>query len=103
MAINGDPREAGAAFAAVMAASLANGGSFDDIMPGIEYFAELKEPGTSWHPVDESTVLSGETPINLDWTYNWPGLETKLKRRASPPRSSSRVTACTARTTPRAW
>ena len=40
--INGDPREAGAAFAAVMAASLANGGSFDDIMPGIQYFAELK-------------------------------------------------------------
>ena len=30
-------------------------------------------------PLDESTVLSGETPINLDWTYNWPGLETKLE------------------------
>ena len=33
------------AFAAVMAASLANGGSADDIMPGIEFFAELKESG----------------------------------------------------------
>jgi putative spermidine/putrescine transport system substrate-binding protein len=80
VAINGDPREAGAAFAAVMAASLANGGSFDDIMPGIEYFAELKELGNLMDiPLDESTVLSGETPINLDWTYNWPGLETKLE------------------------
>ena len=80
VAINGDPREAGAAFAAVMAASLANGGSFDDIMPGIEYFAELKEAGNLMDiPLDESTVLSGETPINLDWTYNWPGLETKLE------------------------
>ena len=80
VAINGDPREAGAAFAAVMAASLANGGSFDDIMPGIEYFAELKESGNLIDkPLDESTVLSGETPINLDWTYNWPGLETKLE------------------------
>jgi putative spermidine/putrescine transport system substrate-binding protein len=80
VAINGDPREAGAAFAAVMAASLANGGSFDDIMPGIEYFAELKELGNLMDiPLDESTVLSGETPINLDWTYNWPGLQTKLE------------------------
>ncbi len=32
-----------------MAASLANGGSFDDIMPGIQYFADLKAAG---HPVD---------------------------------------------------
>ena len=80
VAINGDPREAGAAFAAVMAASLANGGSFDDIMPGIEYFAELKESGNLIDkPLDESTVLSGETPINLDWTYNWPGLQPKLE------------------------
>jgi putative spermidine/putrescine transport system substrate-binding protein len=80
VAINGDPREAGAAFAAVMAASLANGGSFDDIMPGIEYFAELKQSGNLLDkPLDEATVLSGETPINLDWTYNWPGLQPKLE------------------------
>ena len=45
VSLNGDPREAGAAFAAVMAASLANGGSFDDIMPGIQYFADLKASG----------------------------------------------------------
>src|SRR5690606_38590118 len=45
VAINGGPREAGAAFATVMAASIANGGSFDDIMPGIEFFAELKAKG----------------------------------------------------------
>src|SRR6266508_1549012 len=45
VALNGDPRTAGAAFAAVMAAALANGGSFDDIMPGVEYFAELKSSG----------------------------------------------------------
>jgi putative spermidine/putrescine transport system substrate-binding protein len=80
VAINGDPREAGAAFAAVMAASLANGGSFDDIMPGIEYFAELKQSGNLLDkPLDEATILSGETPINLDWTYNWPGLQPKLE------------------------
>ncbi|HET9601433.1 MAG TPA: extracellular solute-binding protein [Acidimicrobiales bacterium] len=80
VSLNGDPREAGAAFAAVMAASLANGGSFDDIMPGIQYFADLKASG-NLIPValTEATILSGETPINLDWTYNWPGLQPKLE------------------------
>lgn len=78
--INGDPREAGAAFAAVMAASLANGGSFDDIMPGIEYFAELKKLGNlQTIDVTEAAVLSGEVPIALDWTYNFPGLTPALE------------------------
>jgi putative spermidine/putrescine transport system substrate-binding protein len=74
--LNGDPREAGAAFAAVMAASLANGGSFDDILPGIEYFAGLKESGNLQAiDVTEATLVSGEVPIALDWTYNFPALE----------------------------
>jgi putative spermidine/putrescine transport system substrate-binding protein len=75
VSLNGDPREAGAAFSGVWAAALANGGSFDDIMPGIEYFAELKANGIlSPVAVDPSTILSGETPIVLDWTYTFPGL-----------------------------
>lgn len=77
--INGDPREAGAAFAAVVAAALANGGSFDDVMPGIEYFAELKKLGNlQTIDVTEAAVLSGEVPIALDWTYNFPGLKPAL-------------------------
>lgn len=79
VALNGDPREAGAAFAAVMAASVANGGSFDDILPGIEYFAELKSLGNlAGTDVTEATVISGETPVWLDWTYNYPGLAPTL-------------------------
>lgn len=75
VALNGDPRESGAAFAAVMAASIANGGSADDIMPGIEFFAELKESGNlGGTDVTKETVLSGETPIAIDWSYNLPGL-----------------------------
>lgn len=78
--INGDPREAGAAFAAVVAAALANGGSFDDVMPGIEYFAELKRLGNlQTIDVTEAAVLSGEVPIALDWTYNFPGLRPALE------------------------
>jgi putative spermidine/putrescine transport system substrate-binding protein len=78
--INGDPREAGAAFAAVMAASLANGGSFDDIMPGLKFFSELKKAGNLQQiDVTEAAVLSGDVPIALDWTYNFPALQTALQ------------------------
>ncbi|MCF8538285.1 MAG: ABC transporter substrate-binding protein, partial [Candidatus Nanopelagicales bacterium] len=77
--LNGDPREAGAAFAAVVAASLANGGSYDDLMPGIEYFAELKKAGNlQTIDVTEAALLSGEVPIALDWTYNFPGIQAQL-------------------------
>jgi putative spermidine/putrescine transport system substrate-binding protein len=77
--INGDPREAGAAFAAVMAASLANGGSFDDIMPGIKFMADLKKAGNLQQiDVTEAAVLSGDVPIALDWTYNFPALQAAL-------------------------
>ena len=80
VSLNGDPRESGAAFAAVMAAAIANGGSFDDILPGIEYFAELKRSGNlSAADVTAASVISGETPLVLDWTYNYPGLATVLE------------------------
>lgn len=77
--LNGDPREAGAAFAAVVAAALANGGSYDDIMPGIQYFADLKSSGNlQVIDVTEAALLSGDVPIALDWSYNFPGLQAKL-------------------------
>ena len=80
VALNGDPRESGSGFAGVMAASIANGGSADDILPGIKFFAELKKSGNlAASDVTPATVLSGETPIAIDWSYNLPGLQTKLK------------------------
>lgn len=80
VALNGDPRESGAAFAAVMAASLANGGSADDIMPGIQFFADLKASGNlGGTDVTKETVLTGETPIGIDWSYNVPGLAAELE------------------------
>ena len=80
IALNGDPRKTGAGLAAVMAASLANGGSFDDIMPGIKFFSELKKSGNLLlTDVNETTMISGETPIVLDWTYNFPSLKPKMK------------------------
>jgi putative spermidine/putrescine transport system substrate-binding protein len=80
VALNGDPRESGAAFAAVMAASFANGGSADDIQPGIDFFAELKSIGNLGSTdVTKETVLTGETPIAIDWSYNVPGLAAELE------------------------
>jgi putative spermidine/putrescine transport system substrate-binding protein len=80
IALNGDPRTSGSAFAAVMAASLANGGSPDDIMPGIQFFADLKASGNLIPTeVTQATVISGETPIALDWSYNYPGLKKALE------------------------
>ena len=54
----------------VHAAAEANGGSFDDIEPGIEFFGELSEKG-NLIPVeaDAGTVETGETPIVIDWDY----------------------------------
>ena len=58
VALNGDPRKAGAGFAAVVAAALANGGSFDDIMPGIQFFADLKKSGNLiLIDVNETTMI----------------------------------------------
>lgn len=70
VALNGDPTKANAAFSAVWAAALANGGSLGDIHPGIAFFAKLKQAGV-YVPVQASaaTVASGETPIVLDWDY----------------------------------
>jgi putative spermidine/putrescine transport system substrate-binding protein len=70
VAINGNPTQAGAAFAAVYAAALANGGSFDDIKPGVDYFSQLKKAG-NFVPVTGSpaTVQSGQTPILIWWDY----------------------------------
>jgi putative spermidine/putrescine transport system substrate-binding protein len=43
VAINNDPTSASAAFYAVWAAAIANGGSFSNIQPGITFFANLNK------------------------------------------------------------
>jgi putative spermidine/putrescine transport system substrate-binding protein len=70
VALNGNPTTAGSGVAGVFAASLANGGSLNDVSPGIDWFAKLKAAG-NWIPVDASpqTVASGQTPIVIDWDY----------------------------------
>lgn len=71
VALNGDPTQAGAAAAAVNLVALQNGGSADDIQPGIDWFAELHDAG-NFLPLDPTpaTIASGETPVVFDWSYN---------------------------------
>lgn len=70
VALNGDPTQAGAAFSGVMMAALSQGGSPDDIAPGVEFFRKLNEAG-NFLPVDPTpaTIESGQTPVVIDWDY----------------------------------
>ncbi|HYO05317.1 MAG TPA: extracellular solute-binding protein [Mycobacterium sp.] len=70
VALNGDPTQAGAAFSGVMMVALSQGGSPDDIAPGVTFFGKLKEAG-NFLPVDPTpaTIESGQTPVVVDWDY----------------------------------
>lgn len=71
VAINGDPTQAGAAFAAVGLATVQAGGTLDDFQKGIDFFQKLNKAG-NFLPLDptDATVASGETPVVFDWSYN---------------------------------
>ncbi|KIZ16510.1 ABC transporter substrate-binding protein [Streptomyces natalensis] len=70
VALTGSPAKSGSAFGAVYAAALASGGSFDDIQPGIDFFAKLKKIG-NYTSVESTpaTIEKGEAPISIDWDY----------------------------------
>ncbi|WP_406139499.1 ABC transporter substrate-binding protein [Streptomyces sp. NBC_01089] len=80
VALNGNPGESSSALAAVFAASLANGGSLDDVQPGLDFFKELKKKG-NYVPAESTlaTIQKGETPISIDWDYLNLGYAAKLK------------------------
>ncbi len=70
IALNGSPLSAGAAIGAVFAAALAHGGSFDNVLPGVEFFAELAKIG-NFNPAKglAASLVAGQTPITIDWDY----------------------------------
>lgn len=70
VAINGDPTQAGAAFAAVGLATVQSDGTLDDFQPGIDFFSEMQKAGNLLKvDVTTATVASGETPVVFDWDY----------------------------------
>lgn len=88
VAMSGDPRTVGAtglssaeAFGAVWAAALANGGSLDDIGPGITYFADLAKAGI-FDPKTlaiAETIASGGSVISLMLSYEVDRARAKIK------------------------
>jgi putative spermidine/putrescine transport system substrate-binding protein len=85
VSLNGNPTKAAAAFSGVWAASLANGGSLDDIGKGIDFFVQLKKAG-NFNPVEvtPATVQSGETPLSIDWDYANAGQVSALQKAGVP-------------------
>lgn len=71
VALNGDPTQAGAAFAAVGLATVQSGGTLDDFQAGVDFFEQLNDAG-NFVPVDATpaTIASGETKVVFDWSYN---------------------------------
>ncbi|MCW0214762.1 MAG: extracellular solute-binding protein [Pseudonocardia sp.] len=70
VALNGDPTQAASAFASVWAGALANGGSLDDITPGVNFWGGVAKSGNLLKvDPNSATIQSGQTPIVLDWDY----------------------------------
>jgi putative spermidine/putrescine transport system substrate-binding protein len=71
VALTGDPRSSNQAAQSVFAAALANGGSLDNVQPGLDFFKKMNDAG-NFVPViaKVGTVAQGATPIVLAWDYN---------------------------------
>ena len=71
VAIKGDPTQANEAASAVYLAALQNKGTAADIQPGIDFFQKLKQAGNFQAVTPtQATVVSGETPVVIQWSYN---------------------------------
>ena len=71
IALSGDPRTSNQAIQAVYAASLANGGSLDNIQPGLDFFAQLNTAGNLIPLIaNNGLVAKGEIPVRITWDYN---------------------------------
>ncbi|TXN31149.1 ABC transporter substrate-binding protein [Lacisediminihabitans profunda] len=71
VAIKGDPTQANEAASAVYLAALQNKGGASNIQPGVDFFAKLKKAGNFLAVTPtQATVVSGETPVVIQWSFN---------------------------------
>jgi putative spermidine/putrescine transport system substrate-binding protein len=84
VALNGNPTQAGAAFSGFVMVALANGGSPDNLQPGIDFFQKMKEAGT-FIPLDPTpaTIASGQTGVVIDWSYNQLAAAAELEKQSA--------------------
>jgi putative spermidine/putrescine transport system substrate-binding protein len=70
VALAGDPLNSNQAIQSVEASSLANGGSLDNAQPGLDFFKQLVTAGNFVPTVaKQGSLVSGETPIVITWSY----------------------------------
>src|SRR5438093_619584 len=70
VALAGDPTQSNQALNGVILASVANGGSLDDVSKGVDFFHTLKTKGNFVPVVGTSaTVKAGQTPVLFEWDY----------------------------------
>ena len=83
VALIGDPRTSNQAGQTVIAAALANGGSLDDIQPGLDFFKQLNTAGNFAPAIAKvATIAQGTTPITFAWDYNAFGDQASLAGKA---------------------
>jgi putative spermidine/putrescine transport system substrate-binding protein len=71
IALAGDPRASNQAAQSVYAAALANGGTLDNIQPGLDFFKQLNANGNLLPLIaDSGPIAKGETPITFQWSWN---------------------------------
>jgi putative spermidine/putrescine transport system substrate-binding protein len=70
VALGGDPTISNMGFFAVYGAALANGGSLDNIQPGLQFFSDLNSGGRLLpNTGNGETLASGDTPVLIEWSY----------------------------------
>lgn len=71
VALSGDPRASNQAAQEVYAAAIANGGSLDNLQPGLDYMKQLNTSGNLLPLIAKTgTIGKGETPITFEWSWN---------------------------------
>ena len=70
IALPGDPRASNEAAQTVYAAAVNNGGTLDNIQPGLDFFKKLNAEGNLLPLIaDSGPIAKGETPVSIHWNY----------------------------------
>jgi len=66
----GDPRASNEAAQTVYAAAVNNGGTLDNVQPGLDFFKQMNQEGNLLPLIaDAGVIAKGETPISVHWNY----------------------------------
>ncbi|HTX90186.1 MAG TPA: extracellular solute-binding protein [Anaerolineales bacterium] len=67
----GDPRASNEAAQSIYAAAINNGGTLDNIQPGLDFMKQLAKSGNLLPLIADSGVIAkGETPVSIHWSFN---------------------------------